>query len=241
MRNVMIVDNNGEYFESYYVGEYNINNEVFLNEFFSNDGMPICVPFLDSLIEFFKMSYPNNKEGLDKLMKLEDPYNIHIIYNSLLYDNMGNIKEEMKVKRWKNNKFLSAIYDTEICAENFAIFVAQSELRGFNEVSNEEYEKFIKKVLEIIEVNKEALIYDYFNTVTYYINADNIYKSNNRTEVMDIKNKYDSGEYGLFTDCIFLKEHNELPYVMFKNGLMAYVDEENNYEYYFTCANKNIN
>ena len=241
MRRAMIIDSNGEYFESYYIGEYNINNKRFLKEFFSCEGMPICVPFLESLKEFFKRSYPNNKEGLEKLKALEDPYNIHIIYNSLLYDKKGNIKEEMMVKRWKNNKLLSSLYDTEICAENFAIFVAQSELNGFNEVSFEEYEKFVNKVLEIIEVNKQALIYDYFNSVTYYMNNDCIYHASNRTEVMDIKNKYDNGEYGLFTECIFLKEHNELPYLMFKNGLMAYVDEENNYEYYFTCAKKNLN
>ena len=147
----------------------------------------------------------------------------------------------MMVKRWKNNKLLSSLYDTEICAENFAIFVAQSELNGFNEVSFEEYEKFVNKVLEIIEVNKQALIYDYFNSVTYYMNSDCIYHISNRTEAMDIKNKYENGEYGLFTECIFLKEHNDLPYLMFKNGLMAFVDEENNYEYYFTCAKKNVN
>ena len=102
-------------------------------------------------------------------------------------------------------------------------------------------EQFVNKVLEIIEVNKQALIYDYFNGVTYYLNNNSIYKTTNRAELMEIKNKYDSGEYGLFSECIFLKEHNELPYVMFKNGLMGYVDEENNYEYYFTCAKKNLN
>ena len=100
-----------------------------------------------------------------------------------------------------------------------------------------ENDKHIKEIVDSIDTS----LYDYFNGVTYYLNNNSIYKTTNRAELMEIKNKYDSGEYGLFSECIFLKEHNELPYVMFKNGLMGYVDEENNYEYYFTCAKKNLN
>lgn len=240
MRRVVIVSDSGAAFESLYLGVYNIKDKNFKKEFFSNEGSLVCIPFLESLIVFYKTFYPNNKEGLEKLMKLDDPYNIHIIYNSLLYDKKGNVKDEMKEKKWKNNNFLSSIYGREICAENFAIFVSESEIYGLNEVSSNEYEDFVKKVFEIVNVNKEALVYDYFNKVTYFINSDNVYSITDRAEVIEIKNKYENGEYGLFTDSIFLKEVNQTPYILLKEGLIAYVDEDNNYEYYFSRMNKKI-
>lgn len=240
MRNAIVFNSSGEYFESTYIGKYNIEDEKFIDEFFGKEGEVLCVPFVESLVRCFELFYPNNLDGLEMLKNIKDPYNIHIIYKSFLFDENGKVNEKIKQQLWKTNTFLDTIYGRQMFADNTVIFVSESELNSFNEVSIEEYNKFIEKILEIIETNKTALDYDYFNKVYYYINDETIISIKDRSELMELKNKYNSGEYGLFTNCIYLNNFNELPYVLIKNGLMSFVDEENNHHYYFTCAKKTL-
>ena len=240
MRNVVIFDNSGESFPCTFMGKCSPKNKKFTNGVFSLKGNIICIPFLESLIKFFENLYPDNEEGIEKLKKLEDNYKIHLMYNSLLYNKNGEVDEKLSYQPWKKNVFLSNIYGREIYAENVCVFIAESEINGYNEVDIDEYSNFINTIMEIMKTNSSALIYDYFKTLSYFINNESFIEITDRKELMDIKKLYDSGEYTLFTDCVFLEKEDNNPLLLRKNGAMMYVNEEDECEFYFDCVRNNI-
>lgn len=235
MRNVVIFDNRGMNYNCQYYGVCDVDKKKFLKEFFYRKGEIVCVPLLESLIVTFEKFYPNDKNGLEKLKSVEDSYNIHLIFNSLLFKN-EECDNNIVDKKWNVNDFITKLYGREIFAEPICLLVAASELEGVNEVTEDEYIEFIKKIYEIIRVNNEVLEYDYFNSLTYFLDNDNIITSIDRNDVKEVKSKYDNGEYILFPECIFLNKENENPLILRKNGVIMFVNENNDCEIFFDAV-----
>lgn len=234
MRAGIIFDNAGERYELLYPDKCDINDINFINEFFIQKGDIVCVPLVKCFIKYFETFFPNNKEGLDKLKAIEDKYNIHLIYNSLALYEMNNESQP-----WFENKFLTSLFGRRMLADKLCIFVAESELSGVGDVSIDYYEGFAVTLTNIFETIRDVLGYDYFETLKVFIDKDTIINITNRKELLEIKDKYDTNEYTLFNEIIFLGKNDENPLILKKNGMFMCVDANNNAEMYF-CGNFKI-
>ena len=224
MRNVVIFNDNGEYFECDYIGNCNPEDMNFVNRYFKLGGNIICIP----LLETFKV-YANTfeLETLKELLsKVEDPYNIHLVYNSF-------VNEENDA--WRNNKFLSTIFGVDIYAENISLFVSNDDIIGFKEVDEKEYALYVSKILEIIECVKKGAKEECFSSLSLYVDNNTTIIINDKEELKEWKRKYDNGEYDLFTNIEDLGDGNLL---LKKKGMIMIVDNDNKSEMYFECCKR---
>lgn len=228
MRKVVIFNDRGEMFECDYIDKCNPSDYNFINRYFVSKGRIIFLPLVETMIEYLKIN-EYSEEDIQRLREINDDYRVHLIYNSTLdYSNNDE---------WKNNNFLSNIFGVEIFAENITFFISEDDINGFKEVDEKEYKKFIENVLDIINCLREIINFDYFKSVSYIIDSESFIEIKDKKELKELKNKYDSGEYSLFTNA---QEVNDNIILLRRNGIIMLVDKDNNSEVYFEPSRSKI-
>ena len=219
MRNVIIFADNGAYFGYDKDIKVDLKSKKFIKSLFSNNGTIVYIPLLETFRNIFNEVYVDNEELLEIINNIEDPYNIHLIFNN---------KTE-NVNEWDINRFLSKVFNHDIYSDNLCAFVSAEELNGnITNVPIEVFNDFRDKIFEIVEIIVTRNSSEYFKDILVAIGDDTVISVGD--DIVEFQNEYIGMKNSLkFKNVIQLNDDEN---IVTKNGAMLYIHDDV-CEYYF--------
>lgn len=229
MRKILLMNSNGEYFSCDYPGKININSKRNMKKFFKlDDGQIIILPFREMLIQLYN-AY-NRTDIVEKLSQHSDDSRIYLVANILSNDNSIPEIDGMSAI-WTYNEMLTSIFGCDVYAENLFMFLSENEINGnIENVSNEEFDKFIADVREFCDItfNDQS---EYLNKAKINILANNILTLN-KNDIIEFQDNFIGKKNNTnFTDIIILDDGYT---ILRKSGILLLHSPQNTAEIYFT-------
>ena len=211
MRNILVISSNGIIYSSEYKHVVNPNDKKFKRHFFKTNGKIITIQLLDTIKTYYANRYQNSVV-IDELLNLEDPYNIHLIYNSYASDNISP-------NAWDVNDFLTGLFGFEIAAEGNCVLCADVEFEQNSEITHVEYSMFMDSIVNMLNIINSVGSKEYLLDLNISITNDDCILLDN-DDVISFQDEYlGTKRNSTFTESLYV---SDTECIVRKPGVLLY-------------------
>lgn len=216
MRNLIIMNESGKYFSCDYPGKINVSSKRNMKKFFKLDGTIRTMPLKECLLYLYKIK--KNQDIYEQIEKCSNTFNMYIIMNVLSDNGIPPELDDMTAL-WTRNAMLSELFGHDIYAESNFIIISEEELiNGPINVTNEEYDKFIKELNDIcFATYTDHEIY--LNRLDIFVDADTIF-TNDKNDTIAFQKEYIGTKKNNFWTDIEPLDNGD--YILKKSGILMY-------------------